>query len=309
VAQRHQSLIALSHDHHHGLALAVRLRQGDTALLNDGWTHDRTKQAKRVQRFYEESLQAHFKAEEEALFPAMRRHVGGSSSLIDALVDQHRELEDLIAEIEIAGGTTLSESLVALGELLERHIRSEERELFPLFESGMAPDIAQRVGEEIGRVHTEARVSVKAAIHTSHELVINAKTEDIYEALLDLGKYVRWWPAEVKIHTLGDGRRAEVGVLVEIVVWGLSVTYKVEELQEGKSMELCAVDGEYVGSVRWTIDDAKGGILVRVEVNLDPHHIEMKQRYEHADVASFYSTALQGALRGLERVVVRSAAR
>ncbi|HXG00099.1 MAG TPA: hemerythrin domain-containing protein, partial [Bacteroidota bacterium] len=127
MAKRHQSLVLLSQDHHHGLALALRLRQGDQALLNDGWTHDRSEQARRVQEFYERDLRSHFAAEEEAVFPVMKAHSPRSASTVNTLIEQHRQLEQLVARIATAQDRELEQALVAFGELLERHIRIEER--------------------------------------------------------------------------------------------------------------------------------------------------------------------------------------
>lgn len=39
MARRHEALVSLSHDRHHGLAIALRLPQGESALL-DGLTRD-----------------------------------------------------------------------------------------------------------------------------------------------------------------------------------------------------------------------------------------------------------------------------
>ena len=153
MAKRRPSLVLLSQDHHHGLALALRLRQGDNALLTNSWTHDRKEQAKHVQRFYNEELRWHFKAEEDALFPQRRKHVSASSSLIESLISQHRQLEVLVRRIGSSSGTQLEESLVSMGQLLEQHIRSEERELFPLFESTMPSDVAEQIGSKVKGIH------------------------------------------------------------------------------------------------------------------------------------------------------------
>lgn len=157
MAKRDPALIPLSHDHHHGLALALRLRQGDTALLNDGWTHDRREQAKQVKEFHEEELRAHFRAEEDALFPVLREHVPEAGRIINGLVDQHREIERMVEELEGADEQGLSGRLVDLGLLLDRHIRIEERDLFPLFEQSVPVETIRRVGEEIGRIHLQHR--------------------------------------------------------------------------------------------------------------------------------------------------------
>jgi len=145
MAKRHPSLVSLSHDHHHGLALALRLRQGDAALLNDGWTHDRREQAKRVLTFYQEELSVHFRLEEEILFPAMMKHVAQASPLINSLIDQHRQMEKMIVRLRDSEQESLDEVLTELGEMLERHVRAEERDLFPMYER----EIPQQAASEI----------------------------------------------------------------------------------------------------------------------------------------------------------------
>ena len=142
MAKRHPSLISLSHDHHHGLALALRLRQGDSALLNDGWTHNRREQARRVLKFYQEELSVHFRLEEEILFPAIMKHVGHAASLITILIAQHRQMEKLIVRLQGSEPVPLDQALIELGEVLEQHIRTEERDLFPTYEREMPQQTA-----------------------------------------------------------------------------------------------------------------------------------------------------------------------
>jgi hemerythrin-like domain-containing protein len=48
--------------------------------------------------------------------------------------------------------TALESELKTFGELLDRHIRIEEDDLFPLFEKSIPKDIAEDVGREIERV-------------------------------------------------------------------------------------------------------------------------------------------------------------
>jgi hemerythrin-like domain-containing protein len=156
MARRHPSLVALSQDHHHGLALALRLRQGDAALLADGWTHDRRMQVRHVKAFYEDELKPHFAAEEMSLFPAMELHLPESKNMIAELKQQHRSMESMIAGLnESQSVEQLDSVLVKLGELLEKHIRREERELFLLYEARIADDVAARIQEEVRVIHNQ----------------------------------------------------------------------------------------------------------------------------------------------------------
>ena len=155
MAKRHPSLVPLSQDHHHGLALALRLRQGSNALLNDGWTHDRNEQAKRVKQFYEKELRRHFQAEEEVVFPEMLKHIPVSSVVIGELITQHRDMEQLIAEIERANSHVLEKALVAFGELLDKHIRLEERDLFEMCQAEFPSGLLDELGRRVAQIHDQ----------------------------------------------------------------------------------------------------------------------------------------------------------
>ncbi len=147
---RHPSLISLSHDHHHGLAVGLRLSQGDAALLADGWTHDPAGQADLVMRFYREELVPHFRAEEEVLFPAARAALPQLGDLIDRLLREHRTLSSQIGSLPTLSGAELRAVLVEIGKLLQEHIRSEERVLFPACEAGVPPDVLEALAGRLG---------------------------------------------------------------------------------------------------------------------------------------------------------------
>ena len=123
---RDPSLIPLSHQHQHGLALCVLIDRGLKADLSDAT-------ASRLQRqlavTVKMELRHHFKVEEEILFPIVR-NVIESPELVDDLVAQHREMETLALSIEEALGETRIALLREFGGLLSRHIRTEERYLF-----------------------------------------------------------------------------------------------------------------------------------------------------------------------------------
>jgi hemerythrin-like domain-containing protein len=149
--KRHPSLVPLSRDHHDGLMLVLRLRQGKKALLRD-WSHDLTWQANYVVRFYHDHLVPHFAAEEQALFPVMKEHVEESVKTIDTLLHQHKEIRERVETLEKPGWTGLEDRLREFGELLDGHIRIEEDKLFPLFEKSVPEDVAEDVGREIARI-------------------------------------------------------------------------------------------------------------------------------------------------------------
>jgi hemerythrin-like domain-containing protein len=148
MARRHPSLIPLSRDHHDGLFLALRLKQGKKALLRL-WSHDPFWQASYVVEFYRKHLAPHFKAEEKVLFPAMKKHARESVKAIEKLLEQHQGMRKRIQRLEKPKAVGLPQDLKDFGELLDQHIWIEERELFPIFEKSMPDEVAKAVGLEI----------------------------------------------------------------------------------------------------------------------------------------------------------------
>jgi iron-sulfur cluster repair protein YtfE (RIC family) len=144
---RHPSLVALSHDHHHGLALALRCRKQALGQIKPMGAEGLRNRAQEFLEFFRANLVAHFKAEEELLFPLMRESAAGCEDLVDELVKQHGELRRAMPQLE--AGTGLAKLIFDLGDLLERHIRKEERELFPLFEAHVDGAKAEAVGTQL----------------------------------------------------------------------------------------------------------------------------------------------------------------
>jgi iron-sulfur cluster repair protein YtfE (RIC family) len=149
-SMRHPSLIPLSHDHHHGLALALRCRKQALGQIKPMGTGGLRERAKEFLSFYSSNLVAHFRAEEEVLFPLLGHAAPGSSMIIDELLGDHEQIRQAAAQLE--NGTGLAKLLFDLGDLLERHIRKEERELFPLFEQHVKTAEAEAVGYELKKV-------------------------------------------------------------------------------------------------------------------------------------------------------------
>jgi iron-sulfur cluster repair protein YtfE (RIC family) len=147
---RHPSLIALSHDHHHGLALALRCRKQALGQIKPMGAAGLRERAEEVLAFYTSNLIAHFRAEEELLFPLIRSIAPQSEPMIKNLTREHNEIHQAVAQLKT--GDSLAKLIFDLGDLLERHIRREERELFPLFEQNVTATQADLIGGELKRV-------------------------------------------------------------------------------------------------------------------------------------------------------------
>jgi hemerythrin-like domain-containing protein len=100
--------------------------------------------------FFVNLLIDHFRAEEEVLFPTIHSIVAASAPIINQLLQEHQQIRSLALQLEEEGG--LGKRLFDFGDLLEGHIRKEERELFPLFEQHIGAQDAEIAAERIKKI-------------------------------------------------------------------------------------------------------------------------------------------------------------
>ncbi|HXR14899.1 MAG TPA: hemerythrin domain-containing protein [Terriglobales bacterium] len=119
---RDPSLIPLSRQHQHALALCVRLDRAIQAGKIDleAWQAE-------IQQQFESEIAIHFAAEEKELFPAAARFPE-IRPLVDELLAEHSVLRGYFARA--AARSLDTASLGKFGEKLVQHIRKEERQLF-----------------------------------------------------------------------------------------------------------------------------------------------------------------------------------
>jgi hemerythrin-like domain-containing protein len=125
--KRHAALVPLSEDHHHELVQARRLLAAAESADAEG----RLAAGKGYADAFFETTVAHFRREEEELFPLYTRHAG-STPLLERILAEHMQLHGLARALraDVAAGDVAAERLRELGTLLREHVRVEERELF-----------------------------------------------------------------------------------------------------------------------------------------------------------------------------------
>ena len=128
--KRHDSLIPLTHDHHHALVQARHLERAA-----DGEPSERLSQARTFLGFFESDTIGHFREEEEAVFPLVIDSAEAGEPLTRLLLE-HVRLHALVAALrsEVADAEVKGETMRLIASLLQRHIRYEEKVLFPLIE-------------------------------------------------------------------------------------------------------------------------------------------------------------------------------
>lgn len=137
--KRHDSLIPLTHDHHHALAALRRLR-----LAADKGAEDRAAQTAEFLEFFRTDTIAHFRVEEEEVFPLIVDAPEANGTLEQVLVEHlriHAAVRSLREELD--GGAPTSGAMTRVASLLENHIRFEEKIVFPIIET-IAGDLLAR---------------------------------------------------------------------------------------------------------------------------------------------------------------------
>jgi hemerythrin-like domain-containing protein len=143
--KRDESLIALSRDHHQALKAAVNLRRASEQDLAE------TRQS--TAKFWIDHGERHFQIEEQILLPAFARHADPGDAAVVKVLVEHVRIREGMGRVE-AGEMTL-EGCHELGDLLQAHVRHEERVLFPMIEQALPEPELIELGQRI--TEAEAR--------------------------------------------------------------------------------------------------------------------------------------------------------
>ena len=131
--KRSHQLAPLSREHHDALVFLLRIKQG----LKNGTPIKIISEY--INWFWTNNLNNHFQQEERLLLP----HLSSDNELASQLKTEHKTIRDLASR-------ELSESdIVTLSNVLNVHIRFEERILFPHIERKIAIDQLNNIFEQL----------------------------------------------------------------------------------------------------------------------------------------------------------------
>jgi hemerythrin-like domain-containing protein len=139
--KRHPALVELSRDHQHGLASARTLRHASET--------DRAAARSAFLLFWHDEGEAHFSVEEQILLPALHG-LDVADEPVNRVVAEHAAIRRRAADMSDDAQPAVDD-LHRLGGLLERHIRYEERVLFPLIERSLDDAQLTALGEAFAR--------------------------------------------------------------------------------------------------------------------------------------------------------------
>ncbi|HLA52509.1 MAG TPA: hemerythrin domain-containing protein [Flavitalea sp.] len=138
--QRHKSLAPLSREHHETLILARLLQTNAPPYKNLPDTPEE-KMAYALNLF-ETTILRHFMIE-EAMLTRVASSYSGIVELASEILAEHQEISNDFSSLRHAGN--LVETLNSLGVKLEKHIRKEERVLFPMIQDHCSEEVLNEV--------------------------------------------------------------------------------------------------------------------------------------------------------------------
>jgi hemerythrin-like domain-containing protein len=138
--KRSKHIVPLSHDHHSGLLFCWKIKEG----LKKGADLSRIK--KYINFYLEQHLKEHFLEEEALLFNQL------DDELTRQGKNEHSMLIERMRRLNNHEGIT-SQDYLSFAELLIKHIRFEERVLFPHLEAELPATTLASVGAYLEQHH------------------------------------------------------------------------------------------------------------------------------------------------------------
>ena len=155
--KRSRELRPLSSEHHQALLIAFQLKKGLAGHPEAaGAPKDLPGLLGLARRFDEQLFRAHARAEEELLGKWL------TSGDMARLRADHAELGRLLEAARDARAVEQRAHLSAWADLLDRHVRWEERELFPYAEDHVDEASLARIGGELEKRLVVAKGEAKA---------------------------------------------------------------------------------------------------------------------------------------------------
>jgi iron-sulfur cluster repair protein YtfE (RIC family) len=145
---RDKSLVPLSRQHQHALALCVRIDRASPISHSDlaAWQAE-------ITQLCQTEIEIHFVAEEKVVFPEARRF-SQFVALVDDLLADHSALRGMFADAAVQKMSDASLSAVA--QRLSAHIRKEERQLFEGLQEVLSAEELALMGRRLDEALAEA---------------------------------------------------------------------------------------------------------------------------------------------------------
>lgn len=103
-------------------------------------------------------LARHESAEEEVVYPVLRKEVGEGDALADARISEENEAKEALAELEEigVGNADFDVKFTALRDDVLEHAEREEQDVFPALRAAVSADRLQEMGKWVERAEATA---------------------------------------------------------------------------------------------------------------------------------------------------------
>jgi len=160
---RDSSLVPLSHQHQHALALCVRVGKA-FAEVHD--TPDVHRWETEIVRLFDDEIGHHFLAEEKYIFPAADPFED-LQQLVDELRIEHTLVRRNVERARARQFTVTD--LQVFTAMLSEHIRKEERELFEAMQRLLTGEALHRLGQDLEAFFQSSGTSAASCAMPSSE--------------------------------------------------------------------------------------------------------------------------------------------
>lgn len=141
--KRSENIMKLSREHHFSLLFCWKIREGVKKKIAP-W-----RIVQYVRYFWDANLQPHFKEEEQILFAPLP-----DDAMVAKAVEEHAAIKQGIEAIYTSSEAEMWEELAKFADLLDKHVRYEERQLFPHIESVLTGAQLDDIGRQLNAAHT-----------------------------------------------------------------------------------------------------------------------------------------------------------
>ena len=137
---RNEHIKVLSREHHFSLLFCWKIRQG----LKSNVASERI--GKYVRYFWQQRLQWHFRQEEKILFATIK------DNQVQKAINEHKHIKRIIEDLWDSENDE-RKSLAKIADVVDEHVRYEERVLFPHLERKLSKEQLEHIGNRIQKCH------------------------------------------------------------------------------------------------------------------------------------------------------------
>jgi hemerythrin-like domain-containing protein len=135
--KRNENIVKLSRDHHASLLFCWKIRQGVKHHI------DLDRMINYVRYFWTQHFAPHFGEEEAFLFAPLK------DDKVQRALDDHKQIKASIETMDRLGIQDREGKLLQLADMVDEHVRYEERILFPHLELSLSDEQLTQIGTQI----------------------------------------------------------------------------------------------------------------------------------------------------------------